>query len=758
MYAPPSLEPRASPFIVSSFVWEPQGGRFALTAIAVAMARLSHGREATWTDPAGVEPLYDEAQALVARANHVAPYKPRVDVVVVGHAYSPPGTDADRVLARIRLGDFSKAISVTGDRLWVREGPRWGSSAPRPFSRMLLVPERALRSAENPVGLDPAAIPVEGRLSLPNLEPAAGSYSAILGPIPAAAPSRRNVLNPTAAQWLGALEMGHRPGPVPEGFNFAFFNFAPLDQQLNDVPAGSALVLENLHPREPIFTSRLPPAGPSFTAVDPSTGRHLELRARCDTVWVDTDREIAMMVYRASCELERPDLPIQIRAEIERPPARPSPTSPGQTLPHPASMLVTQQGSLAAPSTGLPFGGRPGMAPPGGLGLGTMPGAIASPGAPPAWARAGDLSPDSRRHGAQMAQAYAAPHDGAAGVGPVKDEVTSPLPTSSGSYPPPPPAPRERAITSEIVVAPEQALPFQQGSADSWDTHTQDLEDTPGVLPRHDTPALVHQTQPPPAPAGSDLPFPQAVSPPATATSHAVHHGPSALGKRLAPRGPVGPVPDVGPTPPPHLPPKPKLAEAPAFVQSQPVAIAIPALGSRPKPESPPPAKVEPLAEAQPEPSAPEVHEPAPEPVVLRDQLSLAECAAVRAELSLKGSTKADVLDKHRLADATWARIEREHLRAIDEASQGGDVTLLEQYDDAYVSARDQLREPLDEHGYARLQLAKESGRLANLLEELSLSRADLLRLERVWRRRLQADKALAERLEDEIERLRHEG
>jgi hypothetical protein len=523
--------------------------------------------------------------------------------------------------------------------------------------------------------------------------------------------------------------MGQRPGPVPEGFNFAFFNFAPLDQQLNDVPAGSALVLENLHPREPIFTSRLPPAGPSFTAIDTSTGRHLELRARCDTVWVDTDREIAMMVYRASCELERPDLPIQIHAEIERPPARPSPTSPGQTLPHPAAMLVTQQGNLSAPSTGLPFGGR-------------------------------HLSPDSRRHGVQMAQAYAEPHGGGAASA-VKDEVTSPLPSSSGSYPPPPPAPRERAITSEIVVAPEQALPFHQGgSADHWDTHTQDLEDTPGLLTRQDTPALGHQTQPTPPPLGDGLPFPQAsrTSPDQEPPAAAAAHGPSALGKRLVPRGPVGPVPDVGPTPPPHLPPKPKTAPAPAATPAQPVAIAIPALGGRPRPDPPPPADVAPPAEVS-SPAPPPAVEPEPEPpFVLRDALSLAECAAVRAELSFKGALKAEVLAKHRLDDATWARLEREHLRAIDEASQQGDLTPLEQYDDAYVSARDQLREPLDEHVYARLQLAKENGRLANLLEDLSLSRADLLRLERVWRRKLQADKSLAERLEDEIERLRHEG
>jgi hypothetical protein len=751
------LEPTAAPFLLSSFVWEPQVGRFALTAVAVAMARLSHGREAVWTDPTGIEPLYDEAQALIARSNLVAPYKPRVDVVVVGHAYAPPGADVDWLLARVRLGDFSKAISVTGDRLWVRDGARWGSSAPRPFSRMLLVPERALRSAENPVGLDPAAIPVEGRLALPNLEPAAGSYSAVLGPIPAPAPSRRNMLSPASAQWLNALELGQRPGPVPEGFNFAFFNVAPLDQQLGDIPPGSAIVLENLHPREPIFTSRLPPLGPALIAVDGASGRRLDMRSRCDTVWIDGDREIVMMVYRATCELERPDLRIHLRADVEAP-------APLRPMAHaaPPNMLVTQQGSLNAPPSALPFAGRSGHP-------------LSPQGAAP-WPR-GDHAPDSRRHGVHLGQAYADPHGAPAPS--LRDETTNPLPERE-SYPPPPPAPPKRSITSEIVLTPEQALPFQQsGSADGWDTHTHDLG--PGALPRQDTPALGHETLPPPPAAGSELPFPgPRGAPPAGegqvaetngTTPRDGSSGPSALAKkRLLPIGPVGPVPDVGPTPPPALPAKPQRTQVEPQITTAPLAIAIPALGGRPR-EPAPSVAVQPSAaesggvepgadidETMHEGSFPEpLPEPEPTPPP-RESITLEECAAIRAELSKKSADRAEVLARHHIEDATWHRLEREHLRAIDEASQGGDQALLERYDDAYVAACDELRTAIDELAYARLQLAKENGRLANLLEELAISRAELLRLDRVWRRRLQTDRSLAERLEDEIERLRQEG
>ncbi len=730
-------------------------GRFAVTAVAVAAVRLAHGREAAWIDPTGLEPFHDESQASIGRANLLAPYKPRVDVVVVGHAYAPPGADVDRLLLRVRLGDFAKAISVTGDRLWLRDGARWGSSPPRTFSRMLLVPERALRSAENPVGLDPAAIPIEGRLALPNFEPAAGSYSAVLGPVAATAPARRNLLAQGPAQWVAAHEMGQRAGPVPEGLNFAFFNMAPADQQLGDVPAGSALVLENLHPREPVFTSRLPIVTPSFVATDTATGRRLDLRGRCDTIWVDGDREIAMLVFRAMGEIERPDVPLHVHAELDRaPPPVPAPAPPG-------NMLVTQQGAVMAAPTGLPFAGRPPLS--------------SSASGPASWPRQ------------ELGQAYADPPQS------VRDDVTAPL---RDSYPPPPP-PRERAITAEILLQDDQAaLPFQsdQGPADQWDTHV--LGDTPG-LQRQETMEVVRETLPPGPDTDASLPFPDrgadrggldpgaaawaggaaarsgvGVSPPQAPIPHP-EPPPPRVEPRLAPKGSPGPLPDIGPTIPPAVPPKPAPAPpepaAPRSSPKRPLAISIAALKPQGAALSSAPEEGgrlggapedAPRTDSTPPPAAaPEPVEEAPPPPPLRDELTLEECAAVRAELSHKGADKTLVLDKHRLVDATWARIEREHLKAIDEGSRSGQTDILDRYDDAFVAAQDALRgRPVDEAVYARLQVARETGRLANELEELQIARADLLRLDRVWRRRQKSDPALAERLEDEMERLRKEG
>lgn len=780
------MDGASSQFRLTSFVWESQPGRYVLTVVAHATAKLVQGQEAHWSRSHEDYPLgYDDAQAASARMNLVAPFKPRADVVVVGKAYAPPGSDADRLLARLRIADFAKAVSVTGDRLWMRnEAGRWGSSAPRPFSQMLLSGERSLRSAENPAGLDPAGLPVEGRLALPNLEPVAGSYSAVLGPVPPSAPSRRNLLSPHAVAWVGALEMGRAPGPVVEGLNFGFFNLAPADQQLAEITPGSAVVLENLNATHSMFTSRLPSTVPRVRGTDPASGRPIEPQLRCDTLWIDGDREIAWLVFRGTVDLMRPDLPVSLSLDVER--WQPAATLTPSTT---QSLLLTQAQTATTSGPPLPFAGPRGPA------FGVY------------------AQPDPRL----------APSFGSPAAGAVRDEITADLP-EKGSYPPPP-GPK-RSITSEILVdAQNQALPF--GGAD-WDS-TGDLEVTNTAgLPRQDTAEIesatpIHparSTEPPPPPSmpgglpfGSQSPNSVHASGPPSVTALLDRGRETAVPetlprKRLSPRGSPGPIPEIGETPAPELPadlepdappamlgrgpsvldiqaPPPPLTAEPAGVASvsatepgsEPAMASelsdptppAPAVGPPLPPPStsvdlddtPLPDAPEAAAEAS-APSAPPVAPapeppPAPEPEPLREQLSLEEAAAVRAELSQKGADKSAVFERFRLLDSAWPKIEREHLMAIDEANKSGDSSLLERYDDAFVSAQDRLRTAIDGLLYARLSVARETGQIGQVLEELGVARGDLMRLDRVWRRRLSSDAGLRERVEDEMERLRGE-
>ncbi len=742
---------RSAPFRLSSFVWESQPGRYALTVVAQGTAKLVLSGEATWLDDPSMDPGYDESQISIARANLVAPFKPRVDVVVIGRAYAPPGGDAERLVARVRIGDFVKAISVTGDRLWVREAGRWGSSHPRPFSQMLLAPERGLRSAENPIGLDPAQIPIEGRLALPNFEAVAGSYSSIIGPIPANAPSRLNLLTPVARQWLHALELGQRGGPVPEGFHFAFFNVAPSDQQVNEVAPGAAVVLENLHPSHPMFTSRLPLTVPRLTALDPGTGARIDLATRLDTVWLDGDREVATMTFRATGEVTRPDLAVPVSVELEAPspPKRPTLTN--------VQMLATQQGAPPPASGALPFAGS----------TPTRPAGF------PAWLPASEVATGPAGFG------YAHP-----GARAVRDEPTADL-RKEGSYPPPPP-PRQRSITAEIPIEQDAGLPFDAP------THAWDQGATTNELMDPATPvAPARDTAPPPPPAAGDgeaMPFslsPMSVTRPVALTRVPEVPSPppppmAPPAVQLVPIGEPGPIPDIGPTLAPELPPEPIAEPAEPAAAA---AVPAPALDASPLriPIAPPPtvqipdepsssdldATFDPdaaRAALDQTPNAPETSAadalaseptPAAERPAVRESVTLEEAAAIRAELSAKSADRAAILARWGLTDDSFARLERDKLRALDEASSSGSTAVLDSYDDAYLEAVSRTRAPLNEVAYARLQVARESGTLAAVLDELSLSRAELMRVERVWRRRLAADKDLAERVEDEMERLR---
>ena len=93
------MDTPASLFRLAHFVWESQPGRYALTAVVHGTVRLAQGQEASFVAPEVLPLGYDETQTLVARLNLLAPFKPKLDVVVVGKAYAPPASESDRLIA-----------------------------------------------------------------------------------------------------------------------------------------------------------------------------------------------------------------------------------------------------------------------------------------------------------------------------------------------------------------------------------------------------------------------------------------------------------------------------------------------------------------------------------------------------------------------------------------------------------------------------------------------------------------------------------
>jgi len=78
-----------------------------------------------------------------------APFKPRTDVLVNGHAYAPQGKPVKEMIVSLEIGRTKKDVRVVGDRKW--EGGLLGltPSSPTPFVKMPLVYDRAFGGSDH---------------------------------------------------------------------------------------------------------------------------------------------------------------------------------------------------------------------------------------------------------------------------------------------------------------------------------------------------------------------------------------------------------------------------------------------------------------------------------------------------------------------------------------------------------------------------------------------------------------------------------
>jgi len=751
------------PLRVTPYVWESHPGRLSLTIACELAFRLVHGAEAQPIEPVR---FYDDDLAATALADVRAPYKPRCDLLIVGHAFSPVSQpEVDRMLVRVRVGEYAKAVRVTGDRLWTRNGAGMVAAAPRPWRRMLLAPERAGRSGENPRGMDLEAMRMEHRAAFPNIEPTVHGQEGHLGPVPTNAPRRATLLHPHAAAWAHALFSGQRAGPPPEHFGFGYFNIAPADQQLAEIPYGAAISLEGLHPEHSLFTSRLPASRVRAYVFDRERRAHVEVEMRIDTLWIDADREVASIVARGLAPVSHPDAAKHITVRVERFQRTETPN---------AGMFATH--AMNAPvAADLPF-----------MRTGASP-RVQESEPPPDPAATARLLPKLEL--------------------PEDQEHTRD-------------ASRKNFITQEIFLEPATtaATPFEvpTTAATRFDAPKVEEDTTQNLgKPRTQT------DEPPPPEVEGDDAMEAPTPPPHAHTPEDLENTSSADPTAVvATSGPVTTMqivklvpPDIPPTPPPPLPPKPQapVDTAPAkpalvgkllgnmsTLGNPGVRLGMTQLGAT-KLSSRPGAAIE-DAKTPPDPSrlsdettagakketkprsfgeeSTDTHANLVRGVEARtleeaeaeadrdafefplppsdgfevDGVTLEHCAAVRATLSMPGASRADVLAKNDLDDATWARIEKAHMSRIDQETSKGLTDLLNRYDASYVAAQDKLRRPIGVKEFARITVARERGALAETLSELSIPRSELMRLDRVWQQRRLAypevDKAITATIE----------
>lgn len=253
----------------------------------------------------------DDPEKSLSAATDLVPFKKQPEVVLVGHAFAPRQQPVRSLVARLLVGNVNKAIEVYGERAFALDGQLDDGTT---FQKMRLSYERAAGGGPdsvNPVGIRFDVQDAYGRTRLPNLQPP-GSFVARRGDL--FAPIG---FGPIAQHWSERRARFHRMAasfatrawterPFPEGVDAGCFNVAPLDQRLETLHPNERITLENLHPDHPRLTTSLP--GLEVQGIVERPGQPPQkLVLACDTLWIDTDRQLCHLVWRGTVALTRPD-------------------------------------------------------------------------------------------------------------------------------------------------------------------------------------------------------------------------------------------------------------------------------------------------------------------------------------------------------------------------------------------------------------------------------------------------------------------
>ncbi|KYF92837.1 hypothetical protein BE17_26570 [Sorangium cellulosum] len=347
----------AAPVPVTSILWQPSAGSWVLTVVCKATFLLRPGESPLAPDqeaPIPHDAAWEDATSRsLQSASDLAPVKPRADVVLVGFAFAPGKVPVRSLVGRLVVGELDKSIEVWCDRIFSQDGTLHEGP---PFSQMPLIYERAAGGpgSWNPVGVSAGSRNAYGQIAVPNLQPPglllSDSSKAIeptgFGPIAPTWPSRVEKLGRHAAGW-SHRDWGRKP--LPAGFDPAYFNVAPPDQQLASLREDERIVLENLHPEHPRLVTQLPGLRPTALIEGRRGARSAPMR--CDTLWIDTARGRCALTWRAQIALEHPEEQGRVVVSLE-----PLQTARGEaerSIP-PSSGHVAPRSSSSATQTQLP--------------------------------------------------------------------------------------------------------------------------------------------------------------------------------------------------------------------------------------------------------------------------------------------------------------------------------------------------------------------------------------------------------------------
>jgi hypothetical protein len=283
------------PIALETVPWRLDG---ALRLTAVVKATFSFAA-APMTPVSPAEPFRthdvhrrNQPMAHVVAASDRAPQKPRVDVTLLGNACPPGGRPVPEMQARLALQQggvavIDKAVRVLGDR-------DAADATPAPFTVMPVVYERAYggKSPTNPIG-------VSGEDDeQPNIvDPTNAWRPAGFGPISAGWPLRAKRLGEVPRRNLDAFVID-----LPADFDWAYFQSAPPDQQVDELSKVAVIVLQGFRPERPLIEAALPAphaVGAVYGLDDASPDAPVALDFQADTLHIDAERWTCTLAFRA---------------------------------------------------------------------------------------------------------------------------------------------------------------------------------------------------------------------------------------------------------------------------------------------------------------------------------------------------------------------------------------------------------------------------------------------------------------------------
>ncbi|MEQ9406785.1 MAG: DUF2169 domain-containing protein [Fuerstiella sp.] len=257
-------------------------------------------------------PDTDDPAAAPRYENDFAFFKPKADVLLTGHCHAPNGQPVQRLRVSLQAGQVSRALDICGPRSWHYTRREWTVTEPELFSSVELRYGLCFGGQgwdANPEGIgfyDDQQKRSGDPLPLPQILPAGADLQSPDDTVEVAGFAPEGKWHGRRRQQLGTYDdhwEKHGWPWFPSDFSWQHYNAAPASLQVEEYLRGDEqIVLQNLHPVHSELTSQLP--GLRIRCfVNPAGAAFKEVPTHLDTLWIDSDNEQAILVWRGNTEI-----------------------------------------------------------------------------------------------------------------------------------------------------------------------------------------------------------------------------------------------------------------------------------------------------------------------------------------------------------------------------------------------------------------------------------------------------------------------